>query len=302
MTSIELRSVSKSFSGQYALKNVSLQIRSGERVAVIGPSGSGKSTLLRLVAGLEPTTSGYLNLGTADAATIPPQQRNIGMLFQQESLYPHMSVAENIRFAKPKPADVESWKKRFDELVAWMELESLLHRMPQQLSGGEQQRVALARALIRSPRILLLDEPLSHLDRRLSRAVQNQILAAQSRFNITMLYVTHDLDEALAFADRLVVLHQGELVQLGTPQELLANPTPFVRDFLDLERYSQSYGECWRSDGNVSIHLQPLEFRLTAENESAGSTNSNSSTKDKAVPTEKILCHVRLLNWKVTNP
>lgn len=302
MTSIELRSVSKSFSGQDALKNVSLQIRSGERVAIIGPSGSGKSTLLRLVAGLEPTTSGSLNLGKADAATIPPQQRNIGMLFQQESLYPHMSVAENIRFAKPKPADVESWKKRFDELVVWMELESLLHRMPQQLSGGEQQRVALARALIRNPSILLLDEPLSHLDRRLSRAVQSQILAAQSRFNITMLYVTHDLDEALAFADRLVVLHQGELVQLGTPQELLANPTPFVSDFLDIERYRQSYGECVRREGNLSIHLQPLEFRLTAENEGVGSNNANSSIKDKPATPEKVLCHVRLLSWKVTNP
>lgn len=301
MTSIELRSVSKSFSGQYALKNVSLQIKSGERVAIIGPSGSGKSTLLRLVAGLEPTTSGSLNLGAVNAATIPPQQRNIGMLFQQESLYPHMSVAENIRFAKPKPADVDSWKQRFDELVAWMELESLLHRMPQQLSGGEQQRVALARALIRSPSILLLDEPLSHLDRRLSRAVQNQILAAQSRFNITMLYVTHDLDEALAFADRLVVLHQGELVQIGTPEELLTNPTPFVRDFLDLELYSQVHGDCARREDNLSIHLQPMEFRITAENGRDANAASNGPKKDMAATTEKVLCHVRLLSWKASN-
>lgn len=300
MTSIELKSVTKNFGHHPALQNVDLCIASGEKIAIVGPSGSGKSTLLRIIAGLEHVTSGVVYLNGTDATHIQPHQRSTGMLFQQASLYPHLSVEENIHFAKPKDSAVQQWMKHFEDLVAWMELAPLLKRMPQQLSGGEQQRVALARALIRSPKILLLDEPLSHLDRRLSRVVQNLILAAQNRYAITMLYVTHDLDEALSFADRLIVVHQGKIIQTGSPADLTEHALPFVREFLDLDHQCQVTGEYQLNDQQVVVEVPSIRFTFSGDSlkqQTMRPFDRHSATQESA---QRIVeCRVRILslNW-----
>ena len=297
MTSIELKSVTKKFGHQPALKDVNANIDSGEKIAILGPSGSGKSTLLRIIAGLELATSGTIYLNGLEATDIQPHQRSIGMLFQRDSLYPHLSVEENIHFAKPKDSKAQQWMEHFEELVSWMELSPLLKRMPQQLSGGEQQRVALARALVRRPKILLLDEPLSHLDRRLSRLVQNLILAAQRRYAITMLYVTHDLDDALSFADRVIVLHQGELIEVDSPAKLTESVLPFVREFLDLDRQRQVVGECRLDNGQVSVNIPSISFEFSAESTKLTLDPFGLKAAKEQSAQGRVECRVRLLNW-----
>lgn len=298
MVSIELKSLHKRFNQQTVLNDINVRIEAKTKIAIIGPSGSGKSTLLRIIAGLEPTTSGKVFLDGQDATHLSPQHRSIGMLFQQDALYPHLSVEENIHFAKPKDAAIAAWMKHFDELVSWMELKPLLKRSPQQLSGGEQQRVALVRALIRRPKILLLDEPLSHLDRRLSRKVQSSILTAQQRYGITMLYVTHDMDEALSFADQLIVLDQGEIVQAGSPNELIEKARPFVRDFLDLDRYCQCFGEYRVTKEETLLELSTMRFVLATDHTTQALKTSPENSIDMENPVNTVECRVRLTSWK----
>lgn len=298
MVSIELKSLHKKFNQQSVLNDLNVRIEAKTKIALVGPSGSGKSTLLRIIAGLEPTTSGKVFLDQQDATHLSPQHRSIGMLFQQDALYPHLSVEENIHFAKPKGADFDSWMKHFDELVSWMELQPLLKRNPRQLSGGEQQRVALVRALIRRPKILLLDEPLSHLDRRLSRKVQSSILSAQQRYGITMLYVTHDVDEALSFADQLIVLDQGEIVQAGSPSELIEKARPFVRDFLDLDRYCRCIGEYRVTKEETLLELSTVHFALPTDDTKLDSKTSAENAVDRDVRANTAQCRVRLTSWK----
>jgi ABC-type sugar transport system ATPase subunit len=298
MVSIELKSLHKKFNQQTVLNGIDIRVEAGAKIAIVGPSGSGKSTLLRIIAGLEPTNSGKVYLDEQDATHLSPQHRSIGMLFQQDALYPHLSVEENIHFAKPTGSALAPWMKHFDELVSWMELQPLLKRNPQQLSGGEQQRVALVRALIRRPKILLLDEPLSHLDRRLSRKVQSSILSAQQRYGITMLYVTHDVDEALSFADQLIVLHQGEIVQAGSPSELIEKARPFVRDFLDLDRYCRCIGEYRMTKEETLLELSTVRFAVSTEDATQTFRASAEKSFDMEIPANTVQCRVRLTSWK----
>jgi putrescine transport system ATP-binding protein len=222
---LRIASVSKRFGGVVAVNNLSLDIRSGEFFALLGPSGCGKSTLLRMLAGFETPDAGRILLDGTDIAPVPPHQRPINMMFQSYALFPHLSVAGNIAFGLKRAgmsrADIRA---RVDEMLALVQLEGLENRRPDQLSGGQRQRVALARSLALRPRMLLLDEPLAALDRKLRESTQAELLELQRKLGTTFIIVTHDQDEAMTVADRIGVMDKGRLVQVGSPRELYESP------------------------------------------------------------------------------
>jgi ABC-type Fe3+/spermidine/putrescine transport system ATPase subunit len=233
---VAVRSVSYSYDEEPVLGGVSLDLLEGETTVVIGPSGSGKSTLLRLLAGLLHPTAGAVLFDGRDMAGVPTEKRDVGVVFQSYALFPHLTVRENIAFGlttsrnrQPGP-EVE---RRVAEAAGLLALEALLDRHPGELSGGEQQRVAVARAIAPRPALLLLDEPLSALDARLRRTVRADLARLLAGLGTTVLYVTHDQEEALLLADHLVVLHRGQIVQEGSPLDLYRRPAdPFVASFL----------------------------------------------------------------------
>jgi sulfate transport system ATP-binding protein len=237
-TSLEIRGISKSFGRFPALNNVSLQARDKEFLALLGPSGSGKTTLLRVLAGLELPDAGEVRFAGEDFLALPVRKRRVGMVFQHYALFRHMTVAQNIAFGltvrpraeRPSKAQVA---ERVRELLSLVQLEGLEKRFPTQLSGGQRQRVALARALAIEPRMLLLDEPFGALDAQVRRELRRWLRELHERTGVTTVFVTHDQEEALDLADRVAILKDGELVQLGTPNEVYEDPaTPFVYDFL----------------------------------------------------------------------
>ena len=231
---VEIRSLSKHFGRVVAIDDVSFDISPGEFVALLGPSGSGKTTILMSIAGFEQPTSGRIRVADRDVVPLPANKRNIGMVFQKYALFPHLSVADNISF----PLEMRGWaKSRRAEAVQraleTVRLEGYAERMPSQLSGGQQQRVALARAIVFEPPVLLMDEPLGALDKKLREELQLEIKRLQQRLGITVLFVTHDQGEALAMADRVAVMNQGRIEQIDTPQVLYNEPeTLFVADFV----------------------------------------------------------------------
>ncbi|MBL8709293.1 MAG: putative 2-aminoethylphosphonate ABC transporter ATP-binding protein [Rhodospirillaceae bacterium] len=226
--------VSKSFGAFQALKDISLEINSGEFVCFLGPSGCGKTTLLRAIAGLDIQTTGRIFQGGRDISALPPAKRDFGIVFQSYALFPNLSVAENVAYGlvstnRPK-AEIDA---RVAELVALVGLGGQEPKYPSQLSGGQQQRVALARALAMSPGLLLLDEPLSALDARVRQHLRGELKDLQRKLKVTTIMVTHDQEEALAIADRIVVMNQGVIEQVGTPLEVYRHPkTAFVADFV----------------------------------------------------------------------
>ncbi|RMF33059.1 MAG: ABC transporter ATP-binding protein [Chlorobiota bacterium] len=234
MTKLRLEQLRKLFGASVALDGIELEVERGEFLVVVGPSGCGKSTLLRLIAGLESPTSGEIYFDGRPISTLPPQRRDVGMVFQNYALYPHMTVAENIAF----PLRVRKISKaeitlHVRQVAALLSLEGLLERFPRELSGGQQQRVAVGRALVRSPRVFLFDEPLSNLDTRLRMEMRAELAALQRRIGITTLYVTHDHTEAMTMGDRIAVLDHGRLLQVGSPAELYSDPAElFVATFL----------------------------------------------------------------------
>jgi len=235
---LEIKSLSKAF-GQYpALKDVSLTAADGEFLALLGPSGSGKTTLLRILAGLEQPDSGEVLLNGEDFLSESIGARRVGMVFQHYALFRHMTVDQNIAFGlKVRPASARPNRKaiaaRVDELLTLMQLEGLNRRYPSQLSGGQRQRVALARALAIEPRMLLLDEPFGALDAQVRRELRRWLRQVHDRTGVTTVFVTHDQEEALDLADRVAVLKDGALVQMGEPHQVYADPaTAFVYDFL----------------------------------------------------------------------
>ncbi len=234
MTRIRLEQLQKTFGAMVALDCIDLNVHGGEFLVVVGPSGCGKSTLLRLVAGLETPSSGEIYFDDTPVSSLPPQRRDVGMVFQNYALYPHMTVAENLAF----PLRVRNIQKaaiteRIRTIAALLGIEALLDRYPRELSGGQQQRVAVGRALVRSPRVFLFDEPLSNLDARLRMEMRAELAALQRRLGITTLYVTHDHVEAMTMGDRMAVLHSGRLLQIGTPSQLYNDPADlFVATFL----------------------------------------------------------------------
>ncbi|MCX7930447.1 MAG: ABC transporter ATP-binding protein [Chlorobi bacterium] len=236
MTRVRVEWLTKQFGNITAIRQLTLTVEPGEFLVVVGPSGCGKSTLLRVIAGLEHATSGEIYFDDEPISARPPQERDVGMVFQNYALYPHMTVAENLAFPLRvrKVSRVER-DGRIRHIAAMLGLEKLLDRLPKQLSGGQQQRVAVGRALVRSPRVFLFDEPLSNLDTNLRAEMRMELAALQRQVGITTLYVTHDHTEAMTMGDRLAILRGGELVQVGTPQQLYSDPEDlFVASFLGM--------------------------------------------------------------------
>jgi sulfate transport system ATP-binding protein len=237
--SIRVQEVSKAFSAYPALADVSLDIAEGEFTALLGPSGSGKTTLLRIIAGLEFPDQGSIWFGDRDVTHSPAASRGIGFVFQHYALFGHMTVAENIAFGlsvmrRSQRPSRHAIKERVAELLDLVRLPGIEKRFPSQLSGGQRQRVALARALARNPRILLLDEPFGALDAKVRRELRGALREIHDRLKLTSIFVTHDQEEAVALADRIAVLNEGRLEQVGVPRTLLALPrSEFVREFLE---------------------------------------------------------------------
>lgn len=235
MVGVELERVTKRFGRVVAVNNVSLEVPDGRFYVLLGPSGSGKTTLLYLVAGIYKPTSGRILFGGRDVTRMPPSERNVGLVFQNYALYPHMTVYDNIAFPLRlrKDASKGSVDSRVREVAKLLRIEELLDRYPSQLSGGQQQRVALARALVKEPSVLLLDEPLSNLDALLRVHIRSELKRLQRELGITAIYVTHDQSEAMALADRIVVLNTGVVQQVGSPDEIYENPrNVFVASFI----------------------------------------------------------------------
>jgi len=234
MAYLEVAGVRKTYGDVVALDGVSFSVEQGEFFTLLGPSGCGKTTLLRIVAGFETPDEGTVRLEGEDLVGVPPNRRNMGMVFQSYSLFPNMTAEENVEFGMR----VRGWPpqeraRRVRELFELIGLSSARKRYPYQLSGGEQQRVALARALAIEPKVLLLDEPLSALDAKIRLQLREEIRAIQTRLRITTLYVTHDQEEAMAISDRIAVLSRGKIEQVGTPADIYEKPaTPFVAAFV----------------------------------------------------------------------
>ncbi|MFZ5445714.1 MAG: ABC transporter ATP-binding protein [Myxococcota bacterium] len=238
MASVKLDSVHKTYGSTPVVKGISLDIASGELVSLLGPSGCGKTTTLRMIAGLEHLDAGTISIGeqVVDGARgrVPPEQRRLGMVFQSYAVWPHKSVAQNVAYPLQlqRVAGAEI-ARRVQEALEWVRLGPFAERMPSQLSGGQLQRVAIARALVASPKVLLLDEPLSNLDAALREELRGEIASLRARLGTTMIFVTHDQHEALALSDRVAVMNRGVIEQIDAPQRLYANPaTAFVAGFV----------------------------------------------------------------------
>ncbi|MFC4766932.1 sulfate/molybdate ABC transporter ATP-binding protein [Effusibacillus consociatus] len=236
--SIEVRNITKKYGAFTAVQDMNLQIPTGELVALLGPSGSGKTTLLRIIAGLEGTDSGQILLNGEDATQLSPRDRGIGFVFQHYALFRHMTVYENVAFGlrvrsrKQRPSEKEI-RTKVHELLRLVQLEEFAKRYPSQLSGGQCQRVALARALAVEPKVLLLDEPFGALDAKVRQELRTWLRNIHDELNITSVFVTHDQEEALEVADRIVVMNEGQIEQIGTPEEVYSQPaTPFVYNFI----------------------------------------------------------------------
>ncbi|MBI4731372.1 MAG: ABC transporter ATP-binding protein [Chloroflexi bacterium] len=234
MAYLELKNVNKSFGGVAAVHDFSLDIEKGSLVSFLGPSGCGKTTTLRMIAGFEQLDSGTILLDGNDIVPVPPNRRDIGMVFQAYALFPNMTVRENIAFGlRMKKTPKEDVEKRVDSVLDMVRLQDTGKRFPHQLSGGQQQRIALARALAVQPRVLLLDEPLSALDAEVRVVLRGEIRRIQSELAITTVYVTHDQEEALSISDKVVVMNKGLIEQVGTPEEIYRAPnTRFVATFI----------------------------------------------------------------------
>jgi multiple sugar transport system ATP-binding protein len=234
MCFLRVENVSKSYGAIRVLAKIDLAVQKGEFVALVGPSGCGKSTLLRVLAGLEQLSSGDIFIDGQNVNNTAPRDRDIAMVFQNYALYPHLSVRENLGFAmKMRSMDTAEITKRGEEVAKMLGLESLLDRLPKQLSGGQRQRVAMGRAIMRKPKLFLFDEPLSNLDAKLRVQMRLEISTLHRRLGATSIFVTHDQVEAMTMADRIVLLNDGVIQQIGTPQELYHQPAnQFVATFI----------------------------------------------------------------------
>lgn len=235
MKKVELIDLSKSYDKQVdVIANINVTIEPGEFFVLVGPSGCGKSTMLRMIAGLEEITGGTLKIGDEVANNLPPSKRELSMVFQNYALYPHLTVEQNIAFGlhvKKIKKDVQA--KRVEDVAEMLGLTDYLKRKPRELSGGQRQRVALARAIVSESPICLMDEPLSNLDAKLRTHMRSEIRRIQKELNITMIYVTHDQVEAMTMGDRIMILHEGKIQQVGKPIEIYNNPAnPFVATFI----------------------------------------------------------------------
>jgi multiple sugar transport system ATP-binding protein len=271
MASVAIRDVKKAFGATSVIHGVDISIRDGEFVVLVGPSGCGKSTLLRMIAGLENITAGEIRIGDRVVNNVPPKERDVAMVFQNYALYPHMTVAANMAFSmKLRGAPQSEIEERVNRAATILGLSQLLGRYPRQLSGGQRQRVAMGRAIVRDPQVFLFDEPLSNLDAKLRVQMRTEIKELHQRLKTTTIYVTHDQIEAMTMADKIVVMHDGRVEQIGAPLELYDRPDNlFVAGFIGSPAMNMIKGRI-RVNGTASFEGPAgVTFSLVA----AGSGN-----------------------------
>lgn len=283
---IELVDLTKEYDGHEAVKKINLYIRENEFVTLLGPSGCGKTTTLRLIGGFETPTSGSVMFEGVNINDVPPYKRRVNTVFQKYALFPHMNVFENIAFGlKIKKMDKDIIQDKVREILAMVNLSGFEKRSVDSLSGGQQQRIAIARALVNEPEVLLLDEPLGALDLKLRKEMQQELKNIQKRLGITFIYVTHDQEEALTMSDTIVVMKQGTIQQIGTPQDIYNEPkNAFVADFIGesniingvmIKDYRVIFAghefDCadkgFEPDENVDVVIRPEDIKLMHENE-----------------------------------
>ena len=264
MPDIVVENLYKRFGDVVAVDHISFSVQDGEFLTLLGPSGCGKTTTLFGIAGLDRPDGGLIRVGdttffdSASGHFVVPEKRNCGMVFQSYALWPHMNVHENIAFPlKLRKVPQKEREERIDQILDLVELQTQKDRYPHQLSGGQQQRVALGRALVYSPTVLLLDEPLSNLDAKLRERARSWLKHIQAQLGITTVYVTHDQTEALVLSDRIAVMREGSICQVGTPQEIYASPAePFVADFIGTSNFLRGRMAGSSGDGAISVHLE----------------------------------------------
>ena len=271
MASVEIREVRKAFGSTSVIHGVDVSIRDGEFVVLVGPSGCGKTTLLRMIAGLENITSGEISIGERVVNNLPPKERDVAMVFQNYALYPHMTVSANMAFSmklrRAPQSDIDTRVNRAAEILG---LSHLLARFPRQLSGGQRQRVAMGRAIVRDPQLFLFDEPLSNLDAKLRVQMRTEIKELHQRLKTTTVYVTHDQVEAMTMADKIVVMHDGRVEQIGAPLELYDKPDNlFVAGFIGSPAMNMIKGRI-RANGTVGFE-GPAGVKLLLSGAPAGS-------------------------------
>ncbi|SIR66403.1 spermidine/putrescine transport system ATP-binding protein [Haladaptatus litoreus] len=263
MSLLTVENLTKEFGDVTAVQDVSFDVSDGEFVSILGPSGSGKSTILRMIAGFETPTDGSIRLSATELVGVPPFERDINMVFQNLALFPHLTVAENIGYGL-KQAGVKKSERveRIQKMLQMVHLDGYGSRSPDELSGGEQQRVALARALVNEPELVLFDEPLSSLDRKLRQHMQTELQRIQSETGTTFLYVTHDQEVALSVSDRLIVLNEGEIEQIGSAEDLYETPeSAFVADFIgDVNQVPAVVTETTETELTVEVESEPISF------------------------------------------
>jgi multiple sugar transport system ATP-binding protein len=285
---VRLEGVEKSYGDTQIVEHLDLDFPDGTFTVLVGPSGCGKSTTLRMIAGLEPVSAGTVRINDVDVTWKEPKDRNIAMVFQNYALYPHLTVLENIAFPlRATKTSRDDARKRAQEIAESLGLGHLTKRKPKELSGGQQQRVAIGRAIIREPSVFLFDEPLSNLDAKLRVETRSELLTIQKRLGITSIYVTHDQEEAMTLSDRMVVMKDGKVAQLGTPAEVYSHPNSvFVATFVGSPKmtmlkgnlkgntFIHESGASWPidhgPDGGILVGLRPEDITLTAEPQGPG--------------------------------
>ena len=263
MSFLEIRNLSKRYGAQTVLDEINVNIERGEFVCVLGPSGCGKTTLLRITAGLETADSGQVFINRRDCTFLAPSKRDFGIVFQSYALFPNMTAKENIMFGLKQKKEMTAYvrKQRVEEMLELVEMGEHCDKYPRQLSGGQQQRTAIARALALSPQYLLLDEPLSALDAKVRLKLRTEIRALQRKFGITTVMVTHDQEEALAMADRVIVMNRAKVEQVGTPDEIYNKPSSrFVADFIGTMNFYDKNG--------AARGIRPEKIKVVAKTDS----------------------------------
>ena len=308
MANLNLKNVKKTYDKTEVIHGVDLDINSGEFIVFVGPSGCGKSTLLRMIAGLEDITEGEISIGGEVVNKIIAAERGVAMVFQSYALYPHMTVFDNMAFAlKQAKTPVDEIQRRVTEAAKILQIENLFERLPKQLSGGQRQRVAIGRAIVRNPKVFLFDEPLSNLDAALRVQTRIEIAKLHNQLTATMIYVTHDQVEAMTLADRIVVINQGIIEQVGTPVELYNSPTnQFVAEFIGSPKMNMINLQDIRSLNLKNLNVPSEASKIGVRPEHISLANNDSHKLRGTVRHienlgEHLLCYVNLeMNSEIT--
>lgn len=304
---VTLKNITKSFKsldggGDFtAVNNIDLEIKDGELMTLLGPSGCGKTTTLRMISGFETPTSGDIFIGDRSVANVPPNKRDISMVFQSYALFPHLTIYENIAYGlKVQKLSKEEVKTRTDNVIELMQLGGMENRFPNQLSGGQQQRVALARAVVIEPKVLLFDEPLSNLDAKLRERMRDELRAIQKRLGITSLYVTHDQSEAMAISDKVVIMKDGDIMQLGSPQEIYEYPVNrFVANFIGKANFIDCVYQ-GTDNGQAVVAIGGVQYKVPNPGAMIGINKNDSCTLSVRPESIKLSASSGEMNGQVT--